>query len=191
MSKKYLFIDTETTGLDPFNNDIIEIGAALFTDIDDSPVLTASFQAKMTARRGGVIELQALQVNNRSLEEVYSDDNSMRDAILRNFAQWLVKYVDKDTLIIGHNIFFDMDFIESAFDNIDIDLDRILSRRQCIDTKQLSMFLNDAYVIETKNNRLVTLTNELFGEKNDENTHQAYADAMDDAAVYFKMRELV
>ncbi len=191
MSKKYLFIDTETTGLDPFDNDIIEIGAALFTDIDDSPVLTASFQAKMTARRGSTIDLQALQINNRSLEEVYSDDNSMRDAILRNFAQWLVKYVDKDTLIIGHNIFFDMDFIENAFDNIDIDLDRILSRRQCIDTRQLSMFLNDACVIETKNNRLVTLTNELFGEKNDENIHQAYADAMDDAAVYFKMRELV
>lgn len=191
MSKKYLFIDTETTGLDPFDNDIIEIGAALFTDTDDSPVLTASFQAKITARRGGVIDLQALQVNNRSLEEVYSEDNSMRDAILRNFAQWLIKYVDKDTLIIGHNIFFDMDFIENAFDNIDIDLDRILSRRQCIDTRQLSMFLNDAYVIETKNNRLVTLTNELFGEKNDENIHQAYADAMDDAAVYFKMRELV
>lgn len=191
MSKKYLFIDTETTGLDPFDNDIIEIGAALFTDTDDSPVLTASFQAKITARRGSAIDLQALQINNRSLEEVYSEDNSMRDAILRNFAQWLIKYVDKDTLIIGHNIFFDMDFIENAFDNIDIDLDRILSRRQCIDTRQLSMFLNDAYVIETKNNRLVTLTNELFGEKNDENIHQAYADAMDDAAVYFKMRELV
>lgn len=191
MSKKYLFIDTETTGLDPFDNDIIEIGAALFTDTDDSPVLTASFQAKVTARRGSAIDLQALQINNRSLEEVYSEDNSMRDAILRNFAQWLIKYVDKDTLIIGHNIFFDMDFIENAFDNIDIDLDRILSRRQCIDTRQLSMFLNDACVIETKNNRLVTLTNELFGEKNDENIHQAYADAMDDAAVYFKMRELV
>lgn len=191
MSKKYLFIDTETTGLDQFDNDIIEIGAALFTDTDDSPVLTASFQAKMTARRGSTIDLQALQINNRSLEEVYSEDNSMRDAILRNFAQWLIKYVDKDTLIIGHNIFFDMDFIENAFDNIDIDLKRILSRRQCIDTRQLSMFLNDACVIETKNNRLVTLTNELFGEKNDENIHQAYADAMDDAAVYFKMRELV
>lgn len=191
MRRTYLFLDTETTGLNPFENDIIEIGAALFLDKEDKPELVANFQASFSAHKDQVIDLEALQVNGRSVDSVFSEDPSMRDAMIRNFADWCSRYVDKDTLVIGHNISFDLAFLQEAGERLNLDFSRILSDRKAIDTKQLAMFLNDAYVIQTKNNRLVTLVNELFGEKNDENTHKAYADAMDDAAVYFKMRELV
>lgn len=190
---RYLFIDTETTGLNPFNNDVIEIGAVIYEDdADMNPVEVARFIGAMPSGTGQEINIEALQVNGRNLiDDTVQENNELRKQILMGFAQWLIKYVNKDTLIIGHNISFDLEFIKQAGVRANLDFDKILSSRKAIDTRQLAMFLHDAGVIDVKNFRLVTIHNELFGLNREENAHLAIADTLHTADVYFKMRDMI
>lgn len=188
---RYLFLDTETTGLDSYENDVIEIAAVMFEDSDDKPVEVGRFVGTMSAAKGTTVDIEALQVNHRLLmNDVDIDDAFMRNNVLKSFAEWLATYVTKETIIIGHNISFDLEFLLEIFDRIDIDLSRIL-KRPVIDTKQLALFFKDANVLELNNTRLVTLNNALFGVNVQENAHEALADAFDTAQCYFKMREMV
>lgn len=195
---KYLFIDTETTGLDPRKHSLIAIGAVLFEDTEEGdPVEIARYVGQFSAYNGDVIDLEALKVNNTAITDVYAcesdpeSDYNIRREMLLNFAEWLRYYIDKDTMIIGQNINFDLDFLYSALAKYNVDLSRLLSKRNSVDTRQIAKFLNDAKLINVDNFRMVTLYNALAGSNLADNSHRALADALMCSKVYFKMRELV
>src|SRR5574343_164367 len=194
VNKRYLFLDTETTGLDPFHNSVIQIGAIIYEDdVDGEPIEIARYSASFSAYKDSAIDIEALQVNDTSIGEVrsFDSDPDVRKAIFWNFAEWLRRYVTKNTLIIGHNIDFDSEFLNAEADRYSLDFSSVLSDRKRIDTRQIAIFLDDAKLIQPVNHRMVTIYNSLFDARIADNEHNALSDAIMDAGVYFKMREMV
>ena len=193
MANRYLFIDTETTGLDPKKNGVIEIGAIIYEDdADGNPIEIASFQGKMHGTYFESIDLEALQINGRSLIGDLCSTTTVSDQVWQGFGDWLIQYVTKDTIIIGHNIKFDLDFLIKNGVRYNLDFRRILGK-PVIDTKQIALFLNDADIVKFENSRMITVFNTLFpsADLNTENAHQAVADASMCASIYFKMRDIL
>lgn len=100
---KLIFLDLETTGLDPRTHEIIEIAAV---GLDDGPV----FSVKVQPLSLGAADPESLRVNGYKPED-------WGDAVLlpQALAQ-LSAYVGTDRpLMAGYNIGFDMAFLEAAY----------------------------------------------------------------------------
>lgn len=193
---RYIFLDVETTGLDPRMNDVIEIGAICFEDDNSDnvyPVEIARYSGKMSSDKYQLIDPEALQVNGRMLYgDVASVDDSLSKDVWMGFTEWLIRYNTPGTILLGHNLQFDLDFIKEATRRHDIDVTRLFNRTK-IDTKQVAAFLKDAGVINPDNLRLITLWNYMFldhpGLGASENAHNAILDCTMCYQIYFEMRE--
>lgn len=100
--KALVFLDTETTGLDPIENDIIEFAA-----IRISGTTEYRYQVKIKMERPENAHPKALEVNGYT-EEAW--------VAARTLPEVLPEIVDllKDAIVIGHNPDFDMNFIKAA-----------------------------------------------------------------------------
>lgn len=111
MPAYYLFLDLETTGLDPQKDEILEIGYVLVTQ-DLSRVLVASSELCRPTQQG----------KKRITEHVkkltgYTDAHWEKGTNARTTIKKLVKMLctaGKDTVLAGHNIAFDMAFMRAA-----------------------------------------------------------------------------
>ena len=194
MKQRYLFIDTETTGLDPAINEVIEVGAIVYEqdDNDKQPTELCRYVCKLRADQGEV-NLGALQVNQRRLTEDLVFDTiitaDIQKDIIYGLADFLTSEATRNTFIIGANIKFDVEFIESLLKRYGIESKELFSRNKLIDIQQVARFLNDAGVIDVPNYRLYTLSKELLSIN--AQAHTAMADVLQTAAVYFRMRDIL
>ena len=104
--KPLLFLDVETTGLDPWVHEIIELGA-IHVD-GESLTELATLELKVQPTRLGVADRQALAVNGFELAQ-WSEAVSLESA-LQQLAPLL-----EDAMLAGHNIAMDRNFLEAAF----------------------------------------------------------------------------
>ena len=128
---KTIFIDTETTGLNPKDtqkikggqivdvkaNGIIQIGAIV--EIDGVEV--DAINIKMCPPDSKVIEDKALEINKTTREMLATYDDY--PTAHKKFVEFLEKYVDKydetDKFVIaGQNTEFDINFLEQFFDDV-------------------------------------------------------------------------
>lgn len=89
------FVDVETTGLDPIENEMLEFAALKGDEI---------LNFKIKPRRMHTAHPKALEVNGYK-EENWGDALDIAEAAPK-IAAFL-----KDAVIVGHNVRFDMDFI--------------------------------------------------------------------------------
>lgn len=193
--QRYLFLDTETTGLKPYDNDVIEVGAIVVEEDENyEPREIAVYHGKWP-KGYGVVDLKALEVNKRLVSEVNvpQDDigREMRQTQVNQFAQFLIDNVDKDTFIVGINIKFDLDFLTALLSQYSLSAARLELFRNAIDIQQVARFMHDKGIFELPNFRGVTLSNMLLGTDLKDNKHSAVADARMAKDIYFKMRELL
>lgn len=195
--QRYLFLDVETTGLDPQKNDVIEVGAIVMEqgDQDDYPTELCRYHGKFRADYG-TVDIEALAVNGRRLtEDVLTDQISseLTKELIYGFADFLADYVTNNTYIVASNVEFDIAFTNSLFNKYGIDSSNLLSTRKAIDIRQLAMVMHDRGIIDIPNNptsvRLSWLVKELLGKE--AITHTAMGDTIDLMNVYFKMRDLL
>lgn len=196
--QRYIVLDTETTGLDPHVNSTIEIAAICFEESTGSeyPVEIARYTGKMSSDKHYLIDAEALQINGR---RVYADtaefNNDITNAVWQGFSEWLIEFATPSTMLVGHNLEFDLAFIIEGARRHEIDLKRLLGKLKKVDTKQVAIFLWDSGVINPANFRLITLWNYFFldnpesGDK--ENPHNALQDAFMTSQLYFHMREVI
>lgn len=189
--QRYIFIDTETTGLDPAIHDVIEV-AALVMEEDENNVPREL--ARYNGRWGitnGIVDIEALAVNGRrATDDVFStNDHEYRKDLINGFADFLATYVTDSTFIVGGNIGFDLDFIEALFSKYGMVAVRILSKRKAIDIQHIAKFLHDAAVIQVPNFKMETLVRYILGKETW--THTAMQDVLDSSLLYFTMREMV
>lgn len=111
MSKKILFIDVETGGLDPAKHSILTLGACVWND----GVIEDTFEVKIKEDEI-VAEPEALKVNGINLDELRDVGVSPNRAtiLLHNFLLKHDMYKRKITLG-GHNVVFDVGFLQRLY----------------------------------------------------------------------------
>jgi DNA polymerase III epsilon subunit-like protein len=101
-----IVLDIETTGLDPLNHSIVEVGAVDF----DSP--GNYFNERCSVWDGAEIDLKALIINGLTLNEIQDKTIlSQKDLILK-FMSWTDGIEDKT--IAGQNVDFDINFFNES-----------------------------------------------------------------------------
>lgn len=97
-----VYLDLETTGLNPANHEIIEIGFVR----DDG----FSWHIKIHPEHPETAEPKALEVNGYTPEEWETQGATCLILALRQLRVFL-----EDCVIVGHNVAFDVAFLEEAF----------------------------------------------------------------------------
>ena len=106
------FIDTETTGLDPINNEIIEIAIKI---IDTEVIRTScrtdvvyEFEGKFKIRCMETASPKALEINGYNQEE-WKDAYTWSKPACERLLERL-----KGCVVVGHNVQFDVTFIRES-----------------------------------------------------------------------------
>jgi DNA polymerase-3 subunit epsilon len=113
--KKLLWIDLETTGLDPLNHGIIQLAGI----IEIKGIIKEEFNFKVKPIKGDGITKRAMEVHGININTIKSFEDP--SSTLERFIALLSKYVDpfnkKDKFqLIGYNSKFDYDFLRKWFE---------------------------------------------------------------------------
>lgn len=168
---RYIAIDVETTGLDPDQDRIIEIGAVLFEN--GTPI--SEFQSLV--RTGKAIP-EKVSVLTGITDEMLSGA-PVPEEVIPQFAAFLGDALTGDTLICGHVTAFDLSFLCHALNEQGISADF-----RFVDTREVALSIP-----ELTSHSLAAVV-EYFGLQN-ENAHRAKDDAMASGKVLWKYLENV
>jgi DNA polymerase III alpha subunit (gram-positive type) len=167
-----VFLDTETTGLDPKDNRIIQCYAKI-------PKLGVSINLEMHPG-DGEIEDEALAVNGLTREELLSRDLTQKQGAIQ-LAQWIYDHLGKRAEVVCHNAPFDKPMVEHWFKREGLNFAKTFYWQwQC--TYILAMFFRSMKIIKPKSLKLIDLC-DYFGIKL-ENAHEAGADVQGTIELY-------
>ena len=165
---KYIAFDIETTGLDPMYDEIIEIGA-------------------IKIENGKEIEtFNTLIKPEYEIDEFITELTGITNEMLKNappIDEVLPKFMTfiKDSIILGHNVNFDINFI---YDNL-INEDMYPITNDFVDTLRLSRRL----LPELKHHRLSDLAN--YYKIDNTGSHRSLKDVRITIEIFKKLEELV
>lgn len=161
----YVVIDIETTGLDAEFDDIIELSAIRYVN----NVEVAHFSSLVQSEWG---------ISDFITDLTGITDEMLADAPTINEA--LPKYLDflGDSILIGHNVNFDINFIYDKAENMGLEF-----KNDYIDTMRLSRKL----LKEIKNHKLITVK-QYFNIDSD-SEHRALPDCIATQQCYIKLKE--
>jgi DNA polymerase III alpha subunit (gram-positive type) len=179
MKRFYLIIDTETGGLSPKENPVLEIAAKIY---DDDGEERDNFYSTYQPYRS--VECKALAINN-VLQRRKESDNLTE---VTNLIKWSsVVYQRFNPTLVGQNLKFDLDFIDSLVEYYGFKGWSRIWNYHTLDTMHLAFILREAGVIQTEKFNLAALA-KVYGVENSA-AHTADADVDTTAAIFFKMLE--
>lgn len=153
---KVLYFDTETTGLDPVQNDIIQIAGMVEIDgeiKEEFNLLSQPFSYENVSQ-------EALDIHGISIDTIkqFPKPEFLRLRLIKIFSKYIDKYNRNDKFYpAGQNIQFDLHFLEENFKkNNDIYFGSWLWR-YCLDLYSLSTILRYKKILNTENLKLETL----------------------------------
>lgn len=103
-----LFVDTETTGLDPTKHELLEV-AAIRCSPDGQSIISA-YEAKLKPLHIETAEPKALQINGYTPEEWTDEKCVAPEIVVDNLQKMAV-----NTVLIGQNVSFDEGFLSPLF----------------------------------------------------------------------------
>lgn len=169
---KILYIDLETTGLNPYKNGVIQIAGII--EINGKEV--RSFNYKIKPFKEDLIDLKALGVSSTTLEDLKGFKTPLRayKDLLYIFDKYIDKYDRKDKFIVcGYNVKFDLDFLKQFWKkNGDNYLFSYIGKVK--DPLFIIQWLEAMNKMKTQNNTLTTICS--FFDIKLENAHDAMAD---------------
>lgn len=169
LSERFIAFDTETTGLDPDRDRIVELGAVLF----EKGIPTASFQSNVNPGICIPAEVSALNhITDEMLAAAPAEKNVYPD-----FMNFLSDTASGKTLICGHVAAFDMSFLCKTLNR----LGRTANYR-FIDTRQLA-----TQIPELEHHSLAAVAD--YFEIPHEKAHQAKEDALICGQILLKILE--
>ena len=158
--KKILWLDTETTGLNPNIHGLREVG--FIVEIDGVVMEKGVFYINpFTYQKQIEIDDYALSISNKTIEELKTYNRSSLS--LKEFMRTIVKYVNVNSkedvfTIAGYNVGFDIGFIKAWFEDLDIkDGYKTLFNYKALDVFSLVFFLRYQDLINAENDKLETL----------------------------------
>jgi len=172
----YLWIDLETTGLDPDNDRIIEVGWLMADHLDQvtdvqSVLITPDKVAWELMQQD--LFVQTMHTENDLLKDMESFGSIMVDDAEDQILEDLAKYDDQFFILAGSSVHFDRAFINNWMPR----LARKLSHRH-LDVSTLRMFFD-------------AMGYGFVGEKTRPTMHRALQDIEDSYALYSKYAELI
>lgn len=178
MDSKFILyvVDTETTGLDSDNNEIIEIS---FYRINDN--VQKTWFIKPTNYDS--IQSDALRINGHKLEDLklqtkFGKDTYMESSkVIVEIENWMMDDLgtSEDRILIGQNPSFDIEFMKNLWTkNNSAETFSFGKRPFVLDTRQIALFLDLANFERNKYYNLSSLV-EKYGVKK-EKAHRADAD---------------
>ncbi len=153
-NNKILWFDTETTGLDPQKNSIIQIAGI----VEINGEVKDEFNLKSNIFDDTEVTQESLNVHNISIEIIKSFPKPQ--LVKRTLTNILEKYIDKydktDKFIpAGYNVAFDISMLNSFFfkcgDNY---LGSYIERRRAIDVMSLANYCRIKNIFDTETARL-------------------------------------
>lgn len=165
--KDYIVFDTETTGLDPNSNEIIEYSFLKY--VDNKLVDKLSSLVKPSVPIPEFIT-NITHISNDSVEDALPIDEHLAK---------IIEFINGQ-IIIGHNILFDIKFLESTIKRSSLELNRV--KIEYIDTVSLAR----KYIPDAPNHKLETLKNYL---NIDSISHRSESDCEVTQIVYMKCVE--
>lgn len=143
-----LFIDCETTGLDPSRNAMIEFAAELHS----SGAKVAEFSTPMYDKKSPVT-LGALRVNGKNLKQIYELKDEA--VALMELVDWLLSLkVEGPVYVCGHNVHFDISFLRALFNKYNLEgLDQVIGYH-FIDTSAIGIALVASGKLQVENNKV-------------------------------------
>jgi len=179
-----LFIDTETSGLDPKKNCIVEIAAELHVNGQRKTFFTESCYD-----RDSEVDLGALKVNGKRLAGLNS--NKSEEEALRHFCDFLAGLDVKEIVLCGHNVHFDVDFIKTRLAKYKLSgWDGAVSYRH-LDTCVLSRFIIASGLLPlelgSRGSSLSSFAKMLSIDTSDIKLHSAHGDVILCSRVYYKL----
>lgn len=161
---KICWLDLETSGINPKENGILEIGAIM--EIDGKEVST--FQTYIRPDSRCVIDPGALEVNGLTLDEIQSYPSESEAK--RLFTDWLGQFIDKfnkndKALIGGFNVHFDIDFLMAFWNRAG---DKYLGSWfywHAVDLRSFSAFYLRNHWNQMPNGKLQTVVKAILGEE--------------------------
>jgi|ERR1700722_694250 len=193
MSSKFIIYvaDTETTGLDPARNEIIEIS---FCRLSDNSQKT--WFIKPTNYES--IEPEALRINGHKLDDLKHITKTGRETY-RSAADVLVEIENwmgddlaaaEDRILVGQNPFFDIEFMQNLWAKQNNTETFPFGRRPfLIDTRQMALFLDLARDERSDYYNLGSLV-EKYGVKK-EKSHRAATDTRMTRDVFLAQLDIV
>lgn len=171
--EKTLWFDTETTGVDPVKNDIVQIGGLI--EIDGS--VEEEFNFKCRPHDPENVVPAALEINRHTLDEILTWEPPFRmlDKLLGVFKKFINKFDRNDKFLpAGHVVTFDIQMLDQFFKKSG---DRYgigsWMTWQPLDTMFIGVLLKRLGIINPIDMKLATLAN-TFGII--PGTHDALAD---------------
>lgn len=162
---RYIVFDTETTGLDPKENNVIEIAAF---EITNSKLTGNQFHCYLSPRNNINKEAESKHHLHQNFHQRFYSDIFPDDKVsLTNF-----KHFVSNCLLFAHNAIFDMEFINNELEHFK--LEKIPKRKfRC--TMKMFKFLVNPFA---KKNYSLKYCCDYFKIKNDKNLfHSATYDA--------------
>ncbi len=110
LNRKYIAFDVETTGLNPYSDRIVELGAVIF---ENGQAIT---QFTTLVNPGCLIPISASQVNHITNEMLSGAPTESQ--IYPALINYLGDAIQGNTIICAHNAKFDMDFLSSTLERL-------------------------------------------------------------------------
>lgn len=165
----YFVFDTETTGLDPTQHEILELGGIL---VDDSLNEISRGTMRLEPEDWSKASKDALAINKINPNKWKPTHNSTSEAIDAMF-NFIKKHVGTDTVgLIGHNVQFDISFLQSLLKKHNKEM--LFNLRYVIDTMQVVQIWSFYSGVKPRYMSLSYLL-QMFGYENNE-AHTAMGD---------------
>lgn len=192
-----LFLDIETTGLNPYSNQILQVSARFDKDGDEissfnrmiamsKPVSASAMVSNpMLASQ---VSLGALKVNRRSI--LNNLEGMSESGALEQFLDWIVELATKyDKFVVcGHNVHFDINFLKQRSLYLGYsDFDDLFGHRY-LDTATIGLYLMEKGVLPIEKAGIDNLV-EYFG-LNNEKLHDSEIDVEMTANIFYAMLEI-
>ena len=183
---RYLVIDTETGGLDPKKNALLEIGARIF---EEDGKICSGFHRKIMwdSSMSTTVTIYALGLNKSSLI-----DGDSAPKVANDLAAWLACWSqERDIVLMGQNLQFDCDFLTAFMERYGFVNWMEPFRHRKIDTCHIALYLQEVGLLPAYLKLgLAALHKHFFGTDLPA-AHTAMGDAESTFAVYREMRRLM